>query len=122
MLFYIGKEQQDSRSRTYDFFIWLFNYLFLDTIMLVSHDKIVFAAAQRKIALLSEGEVPESYTGPKVEFIVKTQEDSYEAICKQVVEHTSGKGTMLGFTTDEDDKTVFNAGVTAALGAFPDIK
>lgn len=53
LLVVMGKVREDPmRHKTVEFFIWLLNYEFSDTIVLFTKQKIVFAVSAKKKALL----------------------------------------------------------------------
>jgi len=56
----MGKVNEDSlRPNTADFFLWLLNFEFSDTVLLITREKIVFAVSQKKKQLLEAMQKPE---------------------------------------------------------------
>lgn len=55
LLVVMGKVSDDPlRKETSDFFLWLLNYEFSDTILLLTQDKVVFAVSPKKCKLLEQ--------------------------------------------------------------------
>jgi len=52
------------RPKTSDFFVWLLNYDFPETILLITKEKIVFAVSPKKKRMLEVMETPMDYKGP----------------------------------------------------------
>jgi nucleosome binding factor SPN SPT16 subunit len=66
----MGKTRDDTlRPATSDFFLWLLNYEFADTIMGISEKQIVFALSAKKAKIMRTMEAPSGYSGPKPELI-----------------------------------------------------
>lgn len=51
--------------------MWLLNWEFSDTIVLITKKKIVFAVSSKKKALLEKMQVPDGYSGPSLEIILR---------------------------------------------------
>mmetsp|Transcript_6583 Transcript_6583/g.4746 ORF Transcript_6583/g.4746 Transcript_6583/m.4746 type:complete len:133 (+) Transcript_6583:48-446(+) len=61
LLVVMGKVSDDPlRKETSDFFLWLLNYEFSDTILLLTRDKVIFAVSPKKSKLLEQIDVPEA--------------------------------------------------------------
>ena len=72
LLVVMGKVRDEPlRVSSVEFFIWLLNYEFSDTIVLFTPQKVVFAVSAKKKALLDEMKKPLDYAGPVLEIVQK---------------------------------------------------
>jgi len=61
----LGKaSDSNERLNTSNFFLWLLNYEFSDTVMMLTPNAILFAVSPKKKALLEGMEIPMNYEGP----------------------------------------------------------
>jgi len=112
------------RPLTSDFFLWLLDYEFADTIMLITKAKVIFAVSQKKKELLEKMEVPADYDGPKLEIVLRTLKpvDNTDDVISSVLsnlKHTKA-GKIAIYQKDQPDgditektlKAVTQAGLT----------
>jgi len=62
-------EEENERPHSTDFFLWLLNYEFRDTVFAVTENKLVFLVSPKKAKCLKTMDIPEGYCGPAVELI-----------------------------------------------------
>lgn len=63
----MGKvKDEPERPLTSDFFLWLLNWEFSDTLLVMTQRKAVFAVSSKKAKLLRDMQVPITYEGPQL--------------------------------------------------------
>lgn len=77
----MGKRRDEPiRVSTVDFFLWLLNYEFPDTVLVISKKSAIFATSQKKKTLLEEMKQPDNYDGPDLKVVVKDNNLEGEAL------------------------------------------
>lgn len=93
------------RPLTSDFFIWLLNYDFPETILLITKEKIVFAVSPKKKQLLEAMEIPMNYKGPQLEILVRDpKQDNTTDVIEKLFAYIKARPAKVGvFLKDQED-------------------
>jgi nucleosome binding factor SPN SPT16 subunit len=105
----MGKTREDAlRPYTSDFFLWLLNYEFADTIMGISEKNIVFALSPKKAKIMRTMEAPSGYSGPKLQLIEYDIKNDYVAtvVKKFVKTGVLSPGQVGVFQKDKEDGNI----------------
>jgi len=101
----MGKVTEDGlRPQTSDFFLWLLNYEFADTILAINKNQLVFMVSPRKAKIIKNMKIPDAYNGPKLELIeCDMKKDPLPSMIEKFMATGVIKGSVGIFQNDKED-------------------